>query len=152
MPLLDHPPYSYVDDSNVPAFDATRPLFVFDGGCVLCSTGAAFLMRHDRNGRVALASAQSPLGTALYRHYGMEIDASYLLLIDGQAYTKSDGYFRLVGTLGGVWRLLELARIIPRPVRDWVYDRVAVNRYRWFGKAAYCSLLTKEQRKRLIDS
>jgi predicted DCC family thiol-disulfide oxidoreductase YuxK len=152
MPVLDRPPYSYRQDASVPPFDDSRALFLFDGVCVLCSTGAAFLMRHDRDGRVALASAQSSLGSALFGHYGKPIDESYLLIVDGQAWTKTDGYFRLFRELGRAWRLLNIAKVVPRVLRDWVYDRVAANRYRWFGKTAYCTLLTREQRDRLLDS
>jgi predicted DCC family thiol-disulfide oxidoreductase YuxK len=125
-------------------------LFVFDGVCVLCSTGASFLMRHDREGRIQLASAQSELGSANYGKLGKPIDESYLLIDAEGWHAKSDGYFQLARILGGWWRLAEVFRIIPRPIPDWLYDRVAANRYRWFGKADHCALLTDEQRNRLI--
>lgn len=127
-----------------------RPLFVFDGHCVLCSTGAGFVMKHDRKGRVHFASAQSELGAALYRKLGLPIDDSYLLIDSEGCHIKSDGYFRMARILGGWWRLALVFSVIPRPIRDWLYDRVAKNRYRWFGKAAQCALLTPEQRSRLI--
>ena len=151
MPQLRKAARSYREDANVRAFDDDRPLFLFDGICVLCSSGVGFLMRHDRLGRIRFASAQSKLGTALYAHYGMPIDESYLLIADGQGFTKSDGYFRLLKELGGAWPLLHVLRLIPRFLRDWIYDRVAANRYKWFGKTAYCTLLTPQQRTRLID-
>ena len=150
MAEFDRPPFSWRDDPAVPAFDDARPLFVFDGICVLCSTGAAFLMRRDRDGRINLASAQSPLGAALYRHFGLALDDSYLFLRDGRAFARSAGYFALFDFLGGWWRLLEAGRIVPEPVRDWLYDRVASNRYNWFGKAEMCALLSEDQRRRLI--
>ena len=142
---------SYRGDPAIPPFDDTRPVFLFDGICVLCSTGVSFLMRHDRQGKIALASAQSTLGRAVYGHYGIAIDASYLLVADGRAYAKTDGFFRVAKELGGLWRAAEIARIIPRPIRDWLYDRLAANRYRLFGKSEYCALLTPEQQARLID-
>ena len=152
MPELSGPPHSWRGDPAVPVFDDGKPLFVFDGVCVLCSTGAAFLMRRDREGRVNMASAQSPLGEALYRHFELPIDDSYLFLKEGRAFTKSAGYFEVAGALGGWWRLLKAARILPERLRDWLYDRLAANRYRWFGKADYCALLTEDQGRRLIDS
>jgi len=151
MPELERPPYSWRDDQAVPAFDDARPLFVFDGVCVLCSSGSAFVMRRDREGRVNMASAQSPLGAALYRHFGIALDESYLFLRDGRAFTKSAGYLALFGALGGGWRLLNVMRLLPERARDWLYDRLAANRYRWFGKAEYCALLTPEQRARLLS-
>ena len=81
----------------------------------------------------------------------MQIDASYLLIADGGAYTKVDGFARVAKEMGGLWRVAELLRIIPRPLRDWLYDKVAANRYSWFGKTDYCQILTPEQRARLID-
>ncbi|HKX92853.1 MAG TPA: DCC1-like thiol-disulfide oxidoreductase family protein [Sphingomicrobium sp.] len=142
---------SYRGDPKIPPFDESRPLFLFDGICVLCSTGVSFLMRHDRRGKIALASAQSPLGRALYAHYGLKIDASYLMVADGRAYAKTDGFIRVGKELGGIWRAADLLRLIPRPLRDWLYDRLAANRYRLFGKSSYCGLLTPDQRARLID-
>ena len=112
-------------------------MFLFDGICVLCSTGVSFLMRHDPEGRVALASAQ--------------IDDSDLLIADGRAYTKADGWVRVAREMGGLWRVADLLRLIPRPLRDWLYDKLAANRYRLFGKTGYCELLTPAQRERMID-
>ncbi len=150
MPRVPHPPYSWRSDPHVPAWPDDRPLFVFDGHCVLCSTGAALLMRRDRTGRVSLASAQRPLGAALFRHFGIDSDTTYLFIDRGQAWTKSAGYLHLFRALGGWWRLLEVETIIPERLRDLVYDRVAANRYRWFGRAEQCELLTPEQRRRLL--
>ena len=69
-----------------------RPLFVFDGHCVLCSSGASFIMKHDRNHAVEFASAQSKLGSAIYRTLGMPVDESYLLIDQaGTFHTSSSG-------------------------------------------------------------
>ena len=107
-------------------------------------------MRRDQEGRVNMASAQSPLGAALYRHFGLALDDTYLFLHGGRAFSKSAGYFELFAFLGGWWRLLEAGRIVPGRLRDWVYDRVAANRYNWFGKTEMCALLSEDQRRRLI--
>lgn len=151
MPELALPPFSWRADPAVPSFDDSKPLFVFDGVCVLCSTGAAFVMRHDREGRVNMTSAQSPLGGALYRHFGLDLDQSYLVLSGGRAFTKSRGYLEVFTALGGWWRLLKVSGALPEPARDWLYDRIAANRYRWFGKAESCALLSEEQRARLLS-
>lgn len=128
------------------------PLFVFDGVCVLCSTGANFIMRHDPTGRVQFASAQSALGRAIYQRMKLPIDSSYLLIDRAGTHSKTDGYFELARILGGWYRLGLIFRLIPRPIRDWFYDRVAANRYRWFGKADYCELLGSEQRALLVET
>lgn len=143
-------PYSYRANPAVPPFDDRRPLFVFDEVCVLCSGGASFIMRHDPDGKIALTSAQGALGQALYQHYGLQMHATFLFLANGIASTKSEGYFAIARVLGGWWRLGEAARIVPRGLRDWLYDLVARNRYRWFGKTEACALLTDEQRARML--
>ena len=150
MPELAHAAYSYRDDSGVPAFDDSRALFVFDGVCVLCSGGAAFLMRHDRHARVNFTASRSELGQALYRHYGVDWNATYLLVVGGRGFTASAGYLRLCAVLGGAWQLPRVSAVVPEQWRDAVYARVARNRYRWFGTVEHCSLLTGEQRARLL--
>lgn len=142
--------YSYRGDPAVPSFDDSRPLFVFDNVCVLCSGGASLIMRHDREGMIAFTSAQGPIGQALYRHYGLEMDETYLFLARGRASSMSDGYFALVDELGGWWRLLLIFRVVPRFIRDAIYRAVARNRYRWFGRTQACALLTADQRARLL--
>lgn len=142
--------FSYRGDPAVPGFDDSRPLFVFDGHCGLCSGGVRWLMHADRKRAIAFTSAQGELGGALYRHYGVEIDATYLLIDRGQAYGMSEGYFRLLPYLGGVWHLWRIVGIVPEFLRDAVYRLVARNRYRWFGKYDYCVLLTDDQRARLL--
>jgi predicted DCC family thiol-disulfide oxidoreductase YuxK len=145
-------PFSYRTDTDIPGFDDSKPLFVFDGVCVLCSGGAAWLMRVDRRGQLRFTPAQSTLGRALYAHYGLEMDESYLLIDEGRAYTASQGYLRLFALLGGAWHLCRVVAFIPESWRDAFYAFIARHRYRWFGKADYCSLLTKAQRERLISS
>jgi len=150
MPELKQAPHSYRDDPGVPAFDDSRALFVFDGTCVLCSGGAAFVMRHDRHARVNFTPVRSALGQALYRHYAVEWNETYLLVDGGRAHTASAGYMRLCAVLGGPWRCLRAGAIVPERWRDAAYALVARNRYRWFGTVEHCTLLTPEQRARLL--
>ena len=150
MPEISGSLFSYRGDRSVPAFDDSRALFVFDGVCVLCSGGASWIMRHDRKALVNFTPAQEALGRSLYRHYGVEMDESYLLIADGRAYTASRGYIELCQVLGGWWNVLRLTALIPERLRDWCYALIARNRYRWFGKTDFCILLTPEQRCRLL--
>ena len=126
------------------------PIFVFDGECVLCSRGVRFLMKHDRQGRLAFTASTSPVGRAFYERHGIDPDETYLLVEGDRAWTKSNGYLRLANLLGWPWRLLRVGLLIPRPLRDVAYDLVARNRYRWFGRTRHCALLAPEERARLI--
>ena len=150
MPEVTRSHFSYRKDRAVPAFDDSRALFVFDGVCVLCSGGASWLMRHDKRARVNFTAAQDALGQALYAHYGVRLDESYLLIANGRVFTASRGYLELCRVLGGWWHIARVAGIIPERPRDWLYALIARNRYRWFGKADHCALLTAAQRGRLL--
>ncbi len=150
MPEVSRRRFSYREEPAVPAFDDSHVLFVFDGVCVLCSGGASWVMRHDRKALVNFTPAQAALGQALYAHYGVAMDESYLLIADGGAYTASRGYLELCRIMGGWWHIFRFTAVIPERLRDWVYALIARNRYRWFGKTDYCALLTPEQRRRLL--
>jgi len=124
---------------------------VFDGYCVLCSTGASFIMRHDLHGKVRFLSAQSPLGQLVYAHFGLPLDASYILITPHGTFTKTTGFFKLADILGGWFRLGKIFWLVPRVVRDPVYGWVARHRYRLFGTSEQCALLTADQRARLVE-
>ncbi|MDQ0319481.1 putative DCC family thiol-disulfide oxidoreductase YuxK [Pararhizobium capsulatum DSM 1112] len=144
--------YSYRDDSSVPAFDDTAPIIVFDGTCVFCSAWARFVLHHDRECRFRMLTAQSLLGTALYRHYGLD-ERDYetnLVITDGQIAMKSEAALAVLEKLGMPWALAGVLRIIPKRMRDWVYGHVARNRYRIAGRKAECMVPTAEQRSRFI--
>lgn len=94
--------YSYRDDPSVPAFADDKPLILFDGECVFCSGWVQFLLKRDAEKRYRFVVARTPLGEALYRHYGLETrDYETNLLIDkGRAYYKSDATIRMLEGLG----------------------------------------------------
>jgi len=133
-------PYSYRDDRSVPAFPDDRPIIVFDGHCVMCSAWARFVLKHDRRGAFRLLPAQTPLGEALYRHYGLPTDdyETNILIEDGVAWFKSTGSLRMARLLGFPWSLAGVLYGLPRPVRDGLYEWVAKNRLAWFGRREVC--------------
>jgi predicted DCC family thiol-disulfide oxidoreductase YuxK len=132
--------YGWREDPSVPAFADDRPILIFDGHCVLCSSFARFILRHDRERRFRLLAAQTPLGTALYRHLGLDPTdyETNILLEDGRAWLKSEGSIRVFERLGFPWSLMAIGRVLPRPARDGLYAIVARNRLRWFGRRATC--------------
>ena len=90
--LAETPPYSYRTDPQVPRFPDDKGLIVFDGVCVLCTGSAQFVLKRDAGYAFRLTTAQSPLGQALFRHYGLDTETfeTNLVLIDGRAYAKLD--------------------------------------------------------------
>lgn len=133
-------PHSYRADPTVPAFPDTRKLIVFDGVCVLCSGFARFVARRDKTEQFSFVAAQSPLGKALFRHYGLdETDFETNLLIeDGRAHGRMEAFARIMKGLGMPWSLAMGVFILPLSVRNWLYDRIARNRYRNFGRYETC--------------
>ena len=126
-------------------------LIVFDGVCVFCSGFARFMARHDRAGRFRFVTAQSATGQALYRRHGLDPVAmeTNIVIVDGRAHVKMAAFAAAVRTLGWPWRILALAAAIPQPLSDWLYDRIARNRYR-FGRRA-CPLPSAALRGRLVE-
>ncbi len=145
--------YSYRGDARVPGFDDTRALIVYDGVCVLCSTTMRRIAERDREGHFLFASAQSPLGQALFEHYGLDPVAfeTVLLLRAGRAYGKLDMAREIAEVLGGPWRMVKAFRVLPRWLQDFAYDLVAKNRYRLFGRAEACMVPDASWRARVID-
>ena len=103
----------------MPVFPDDNALVVFDGVCVLCSGFARFILKHDPAFAFRLTTAQSPLGQALFRHYGLDTETleTNLVLIDGRPYAKLDTVAAVAKRLGGGWRLLSVLRAIPRADR-----------------------------------
>ena len=119
----------------------------------MCSGFARFILKRDRDFAFRLTTAQSPLGQALFVHYGLDTEnfETNLVLADGRAYAKLDTVMEVGRRLGGVWRLAVILRLLPRPIGDWVYDRIAVNRYRLFGRTDSCMIPPPHWRDRFID-
>lgn len=132
--------------------DAGEAVVVFDGTCVLCNGWVDFLLRHDRRGRYRFAAMQGTAGRALLARHGLDPDdpASFLLLEDAHAWTDTDGIRRVLAGLGGVWTLAHLMVLVPRRLRDAIYRRLALNRYRWFGTTA-CRIPDETERMRFLD-
>jgi predicted DCC family thiol-disulfide oxidoreductase YuxK len=134
-------PYSYRDDPAVPAFDDSRPLIIFDGLCVLCSSGVQWMLDRDPGGHSQFAVIQDALPTALYRHYKLDAEAfdTFMVLSRGLPYTKCAGVMAAARTMPQPWRGLGfVGRIIPSAIGDRIYDWVQRNRLRWFGSRDAC--------------
>jgi predicted DCC family thiol-disulfide oxidoreductase YuxK len=143
--------HSYRQDPAVPAFPDDKPVFIFDGVCVFCSRGVRQLHAWDKKNQLRFMPAQSPTGQAIYRHYGITMDETYLLLDQGRVYVKSDGYMRIFGIWGAGWNVMKsLWALFPRFFRDYCYGILARNRYAWFGKTSFCAVIPPELKSKLL--
>lgn len=132
---------------------ANEPIILFDGTCNLCDWTVRFIVRRDPAGRCRFASLQSAASRRLLEPLGLKPQAfdSVVLLADGVLFTKSEAALRIASYLTRPWRWLRLLRIVPRPLRDWVYDLVARHRHRWFGGNLRCDLIPSELRDRFLN-
>ncbi len=153
--MKDRQPHSYRDDPSVPAFDDGEPLVIFDGMCVLCSSGVQWMLARDPEGETRFCAIQNPLAQALYAHYGLNAARfdTFMVLVDGEAHIKWKGLLAAAETLPSPWRWLGRAgRIIPSLLGDPIYDWVQKNRLRWFGARASCLAPSGALERRFLRS
>lgn len=130
----------------------THPVVLFDGVCNLCNGFVQFCIERDKKGKLKFASLQSGVGQELLAQFGLKgAPLSTVVLIEGnQYYTKSSAGLRVLKHFGGFWQLFYGLMIFPKPLRNWVYDYIAKNRYKWFGKKESCWMPTPELENRFL--
>ncbi|WPP01701.1 thiol-disulfide oxidoreductase DCC family protein [Pseudomonas sp. HR96] len=146
-------PTSRVRPTPAPLQAAGETVVLFDGVCKLCNGWAKFLIRHDRQHRVRLATVQSPEGQALLAWAGLPEDAfdTMAVIRDRHYWVRSEAFFEVAAQLPAAWPLLRGLRVVPQWLRDWAYDRIAFNRYRLFGKHDVCLLPTADHPRRFLQ-
>ncbi|KAA0948659.1 thiol-disulfide oxidoreductase DCC family protein [Sporosarcina sp. ANT_H38] len=129
-----------------------KRIILFDGVCNFCDASVQFIIKRDPAAHFLFTSLQSEKGQELTKKYAIPEDVDSLVLIEnGKAFTKSSAALRIAKKLDGLWHLFFLFILVPRRIRDVVYDFIATNRYKWFGKKEdACMLPSPEQRKRFI--
>lgn len=137
-----------------PNVDVNDCVILFDGVCKLCNAWSQFIIKYDKQQQFKLCSVQSPEGQSILKHFDMPTEHfDTMLYVEGdQCFDKSDAFLNIVNKLGFPWRLLYVIKIMPKQVRNWLYDRIALNRYALFGKYDSCILPTKETEKRFLSS
>ncbi len=129
-----------------------RPLILIDGECSLCSRVARFIIEHEAAPVAAFCALQTPTGRRLLDEHGLT-DIDSIVVIEGdQALTRSRAALRIARLLTAPWSWVRILALIPRPLRDWGYDRIAANRYRVWGRRDACSLPHGVDRSRFIDA
>tara|TARA_B100001778_G_C18518777_1_gene597783 strand:- start:546 stop:929 length:384 start_codon:yes stop_codon:yes gene_type:complete len=123
----------------------------FDGVCNLCQGSVRYLIKHDKKGVLKFASLQGNYAKDFVNETEIQSMQSILFFDGKMLYKKSTAVLKLSRLLGGWHQLLLLGYILPRFVRDWLYNIVAKNRYRWFGKKDQCMLPSKGFENRFLD-
>lgn len=134
--------------------DSEQPILFFDGLCNLCNQFVQTVIKHDKKGIFRFSSLQSATGQHVQGHILNEqgkVPDSLVLLYEGRIYVKSDAALKTASMLKGVYPLLTMGYVFPRPLRDAMYDVVAKYRYKWFGRRDECMVPTPELQARFLD-
>jgi len=128
-------------------------IIFFDGVCNLCNGAVLFIIKRDKKNTFQFASLQSDFARAQLQKHHIDASAlqSIILKSGDRVFTKSTAALRIAKKLSGLWPLLYGLIVVPTFIRDGVYNVIAKNRYRWFGKREVCMVPTPELKARFLD-
>lgn len=127
-------------------------IILFDGVCNFCDRSVQFIIKRDKKARYKFASIQSEIGQEIIRKYNVSAHIDSLILVENNRYyVRSSAALRICKHLSFGWRLFYILLIIPKSIRDYIYNFFAKNRYKWFGKKESCMLPSPEIRKRFLE-
>ena len=127
-------------------------IILFDGVCNLCNSSVQFIIKHDLKNLFRFAALQSAFGKlqlAKFQLSNSTLD-TFVYIYDEQVYTKSTAALKIARLLKGGWKIFYVLIVIPPFIRNWFYDRVAKNRYKWFGKKETCMIPTPELKNKFL--
>jgi len=128
------------------------PILLFDGVCNLCNASVQWILKHDKDGLFRFTALQSETGQALLARFDLNSEHfdTVVLVYGDRAFTRSDAALEILRRLGAPWSWLAVFGWVPRKLRDAVYNWIARNRYRWFGRQEQCWLPRKEWASRFL--
>jgi predicted DCC family thiol-disulfide oxidoreductase YuxK len=131
----------------------TQSTILFDGVCNFCNNAVNFVIKRDKKGIVKFAPLQSDVGLQLLKQYNLPTDdmKSFVFIDDGVAYTQSTAAIKVCKYLSGAWPLFKVFMIVPKFIRDGLYNWVAKNRYKWFGQKETCMIPTPDVSVRFLN-
>lgn len=128
-------------------------LVIFDGVCNLCNGTVQFIIKRDRNKKFSFVTSQSTIGREMMMQVGLpsEYQTTVVYLRAGVPYLKSTAVLKILRDLGRVWSLFYIFIVIPALIRDFIYDFIAKNRYRFFGRSKSCKVPDSETMDRFLQ-
>ncbi len=129
------------------------PVILFDGLCNLCNSSVQFVLKRDKEAQFHFASLQSAYAKELLQKFNLSSADlnSFILYKEGRIYTRSTGALMVAKQLSGAWPLLSAFLMVPAIIRNGVYNLIARNRYKWFGKKNECWIPTPELKSRFFN-
>jgi predicted DCC family thiol-disulfide oxidoreductase YuxK len=131
----------------------SHPLILFDGVCNLCNSSVQFIIKRDKKKKFLFASLQGKTGQEVLKKFNLPAnDFNSFILVEGDhIYTRSTAVLRMLKKLGRGWNLFYVFIIIPTFIRNVIYNRIAKNRYKWYGKRDECMIPTPELKERFLN-
>ena len=131
---------------------STHRIILFDGVCNLCNGAVNFVIKRDTGNVFKFTPLQEKQGVLLLKTHAVDTQKldSIVLIENGNVYIKSSAALRIAKKLSGPWPLFFVLLIIPSFIRDGVYDFIAKNRYKWFGKKEQCMIPTPGSREKFL--
>lgn len=128
-------------------------IILFDGVCNLCNGAVQFVIRRDNKNQFLFASLQSEEGKQILKEHNFPMNRmdSFFLVEGGKVYDRSTAALKVVKKLSGLWGLLYGFIILPKFIRDGVYNWIAKNRYQWFGRKDKCMIPTPELKAKFLN-
>ena len=133
---------------------ANKKLILFDGVCNLCNSSVQYAIKHDKNNLFLFTALQSNVGQNIIEHYNIDtskIDSILLYTPEKGIHYKSTAALKVAWKLGFPINLLAIFLIVPNFIRNWVYDFIAKNRYKWYGKKEACMIPIPELKSKFLD-
>lgn len=128
-----------------------KRIILFDGECNFCDKSVQFIIKRDPEAIFSFTSQQGEAGQQMIKKHHAPSSVDSIILIENDTYyLKSSAALRICRHLQGAWKLLFIFILVPYPIRDFFYNILAKNRYKWFGKKDQCTLPTPEVRKRFL--
>jgi predicted DCC family thiol-disulfide oxidoreductase YuxK len=131
-----------------------KKIILFDGVCNLCNTAVQFVIKHDKKDLFRFVALQSDLAQSIIKHTGIDdknMD-SIILYEPGVAYyVKSEAALEIARNLSGGVSLLTVFKVLPTTFSNSIYDYIAKNRYKWFGKKEDCMIPTPELKSKFLE-
>ena len=129
-----------------------KKIILFDGVCLFCQKSVQFIIKRDKKAVFQFASLQSSIGRKMLQEHRVPTNENSLILLeDGCYYSKSTAALKVSKHLTHFWRLLYLFIIVPKPIRDFVYNFIAHHRYKLLNENTTCMIPTPEIRKRFLQ-
>jgi predicted DCC family thiol-disulfide oxidoreductase YuxK len=130
----------------------TTNIILFDGVCNFCNSTVNFVIKRDKKAILHFAPLQSDIGQQLLKEYHLPNDEmrSFVFIEKGKAYTQSTAALKVCKYLSSLWPLCYAFIIIPKFIRDGIYNWIAKNRYKWFGKKESCMIPNADVKKRFL--